>query len=125
MRQTRSRVAILEEFLRYDFALSQPDLEKSLGTDFDRVTLYRTLTLFLEKGILHKVPGDEGATKYALCPDECNEEDHQHDHVHFKCSSCGQTLCMDDLKAPQYVLPNGYLLESTNLLIEGLCPQCN
>ena len=71
LRLTPSRLETLKVFIRHDYALSQPDLEKDLGDDFDRVTLYRTLTSFREKGVIHKVLDDAGATKYALCSHGC------------------------------------------------------
>ncbi len=106
-------------------ALSQPDLEKALGELYDRVTIYRTLTLYLEKGILHKVLDDSGAMKYALCPDACHSHDHRHDHVHFKCLRCGNTSCIEDLEVPRLVLPNGYTLTEANFLLSGVCKSCN
>jgi Fur family ferric uptake transcriptional regulator len=118
-------LAILEQFASMGHALSQPDLEKALGEEFDRVTIYRTLTLYLEKGILHKVLDDSGAMKYALCPDTCEAHDHRHDHVHFKCIECGNTSCIEDLEVPQIALPNGYTLTEANFLLSGVCNLCN
>ena len=120
IRGTGCREGILEEFQRFDHALSQPDLEKALGKEFDRVTIYRTLSLFLEKGIIHSVLDDAGATKYALCPDVCSHEGHQHEHVHFKCTNCDKTICLDELGIPSFVLPAGFQLEEANLLLKGL-----
>lgn len=125
IRNTDGRMAILEHFDHAGHALSQPDLEKALGAQFDRVTIYRTLTLYLEKGILHKVLDDSGAMKYALCPDACEAHDHRHDHVHFKCLKCGNTSCIEDLEVPQISLPVGYLLTEANLLLSGVCRECN
>jgi Fur family ferric uptake transcriptional regulator len=125
IRNTGCREVIIQEFYRHPHALSQPDLEKAIGEDFDRVTIYRTLTLFLEKGILHKVPDDSGATKYALCPEDCSETAHHHEHVHFKCNQCGMTQCLDHVHIPKVPLPAGFTLLETNLLVHGVCKQCN
>lgn len=127
IRNTDGRMAILEQFERAGHALSQPDLEKALGHLYDRVTIYRTLTLYLEKGILHKVLDDVGAMKYALCPQACHDHDHRHrhEHVHFKCNRCGNTQCIEDIEVPQLRLPAGYALEEANLLLSGVCPSCN
>lgn len=124
IRQTDCRNAVLFTFLSEERALSQPDLEKAIGDDHDRVTIYRSLSLFLEKGILHKVLDDEGAMKYALCTDHCHEGDHHHDHVHFKCTQCGATLCFDQIEAPRFRLPEGYKVEEVNLLLSGVCREC-
>lgn len=125
IRRTGCRKDILEEFMGVGHALSQPDLERSIGEDYDRVTIYRTLTLFLDKGIIHKVLDDTGAMKYALCPDTCSEHGHKHEHVHFKCVQCGNTNCLEDLEVPDFQLPSGYQLQESNLLLSGVCDVCS
>lgn len=125
IRNTGGRMAVLQNFAAVSHAQSQPDLERSLGEQFDRVTIYRTLTLFLEKGIIHKVLDDSGAMKYALCPDTCESHDHRHDHVHFKCVECGNTQCIEDLEVPPLRLPKGYSLHEANFLLSGICKECN
>lgn len=125
IRQTSCRLDILHAFMRADHALSQPDLEKAMGKAHDRVTIYRTLTLFLEKGLIHKVLDDAGAMKYALCPDSCSDHSHDHEHVHFKCVQCGNTSCIESVEVPQIKLPAGYQLQESNLLLQGVCRTCN
>lgn len=104
--------------------MSHSDVEDYLSPHFDRVTLYRTLKIFLDKGLLHKVLDDTGGLKYALCK-ECTEENHFHDHVHFKCVKCNKTTCIDELEVPHFNLPRGYEKHELNLLVQGICPQCN
>ena len=124
LRTTSCRDDVLKAFVHRDTALSHGDLESALGDRFDRVTIYRTLKTFLEKGILHKVLGDEG-TRYALCRERCSEDNHHHDHVHFKCNTCGQTNCLENLHVPVIKLPEGYRIQEVNLLIQGLCAECS
>jgi Fur family ferric uptake transcriptional regulator len=124
LRHTDSRVAVLEIFQKYTFALSHSDLEESLAGRFDRVTLYRTLKTFLEKGIIHKVLDDEGTPKYALCSHQCDDHVHHHNHVHFKCETCGHTQCLDDVIIPAVSLPKGFEAKEFNLLIQGSCDTC-
>lgn len=124
LRKTRSREDILELFIDNGFALSQSDIENQLSHSLDRVTVYRTIKTFLEKGLIHKVLSDEGAPKYALCSDECADTEHHHEHVHFKCEQCGQTTCIDNIDVPKVVLPKGYKYRESNLLVSGICPEC-
>lgn len=124
LRHTDSRVAVLEFFRKNTFALSHGDLENTLAGRFDRVTLYRTLKTFLEKGIIHKVLDDEGTPKYALCSSQCEEHTHHHNHVHFKCKTCGYTQCLNDVIIPTISLPKGFEAKEFNLLIQGLCKNC-
>ena len=125
LRNTDHREAILEVFLHGDSALSHADIEQRLNGGFDRVTLYRTLRTFLDKGILHKVLDDEGTPKYALCKEQCGSAGHHHEHVHFKCTQCGQTHCLEDVQIPAVQLPRGYQPLDVNLLVQGVCQLCS
>lgn len=124
LRSTNSRSAILELFVQHKHALSYSDIEREVAESFDRVTVYRTLKTFLDKGLVHKVLDDGGSLKYALCTDNCSNDAHHHDHVHFKCTRCGQTNCIDDVEVPPVKLPAGYKATEINLLIQGVCKQC-
>lgn len=124
MRSTPSRKEILDLFLKRTYALSHGDIEKEISNALDRVTVYRTLKTFLDKGLIHKVLDDQGSLKYALCKEACSETGHHHDHVHFKCTHCLQTNCLD-LEIPAIKLPRGYKAKEMNILIQGICKQCS
>jgi len=125
LRVTDCRAEVLNVFLSYDYALSNADLENDLHTNFDRVTIYRTLRTFLDKGIIHKVLDDTGNPKYALCKEECSQKEHHHYHVHFKCIQCGQTSCLEGIEIPDIKLPQGFVFQESNLLVNGICVSCN
>lgn len=124
LRTTSSRQEILHLFLRKEYALSHGDIEKEISNSLDRVTVYRTLKTFLDKGLIHKVLDDEGSLKYALCSEACTTTGHHHNHVHFKCTSCGQTNCLD-VEIPPVKLPKGYKPKELNILIQGVCENCS
>lgn len=124
LRLTNCREDILEEFILKTAALSHVDLENQVGTSYDRVTIYRTLKTFVEKGLIHKIPDDDGGVKYALCQQECTHKEHHHDHVHFKCSLCGDTTCISSVNIPEIVLPLGYVRQDVNMLVQGICATC-
>lgn len=124
LRSTPGRQAILGLFLRKKHALSHGDIERWLDTQYDRVTVYRTLRTFLKRGIIHKVLDDEGELKYALCSGACSATRHHHDHVHFKCRKCGETSCLE-VEIPELKLPRGYTTTERSLLIQGLCRKCS
>jgi Fur family ferric uptake transcriptional regulator len=125
LRLTAPREDVLKLFLTKDFALSHADIEDEVHHSIDRVTVYRTLKTFLDKGILHKVLDDSGASKYALCNTQCSTHEHMHEHVHFKCMECGLTHCVEDIKVPSINLPEGYRFKEANLLVQGVCKGCN
>jgi Fur family ferric uptake transcriptional regulator len=124
LRATPNREEILHLFLLKNYALSHGDIEKEIDNSLDRVTVYRTLKTFLDRGLIHKVLDDEGSLKYALCKEACNVAEHHHDHVHFKCTNCGQTNCLN-VDVPGIKLPKGYQPEAVNVLIQGVCERCN
>lgn len=121
---TDSRKKILSLFLNSHDALAHGDIEKKAGEKFDRVTVYRTLQTFVEKGIVHTIPTAENSVLYALCKD-CDEAHHHDDHVHFVCRNCNTTICLDDIVSPQIPLPEGYVAENVQVVINGLCKNCN
>jgi Fur family transcriptional regulator, ferric uptake regulator len=125
LRKTNCREDVLGLFLEKNHALAHSDIEQTLSDQFDRVTIYRTLKSFTDKGLIHKVLDDEGVTKYALCKTHCSSHEHHDEHVHFKCIRCGLTNCLDDVTIPKLKLPSGYKALETNLLVQGICIACS
>jgi len=121
---TENRLKILEVFQKNAHALSHADIEKLTGKLFDRITIYRTLQTFVEKGIVHIIPTSDNSIMYALCKEECSEGHHQDDHVHFICSSCGTTYCLDQVSVPPVQIPKGFSAHDTNVVINGVCKNC-
>lgn len=124
LRVTDTRLQILDIFQTKTFALSQPDLMELLPETTDRVTVYRILERFVQHGLLHEVADFSGAIHYALCQDQCDEAIHRHDHLHFHCRICKTTRCTN-VQFAQFTLPEGFSIEKTSLLIEGVCNTCN
>ena len=122
---TDSRREILELFLQSDSALAHHDIETGTKEKYDRVTVYRTLQTFMEKGIIHTIPTPDNAVKYALCKDNCEEGHHHDDHVHFICTKCGTTTCLEEVHVPNIPLPRGYKTRQTEVVISGLCKTCS
>ena len=123
LRITDCRLDVIQFFLSKRNALSQGDLEQEFK-QYDRVTLYRTLNSFLDSGILHKIPNATGVATYGLCHKTCSPNQHDHDHIHFKCNNCGQIECLDDKKIPKVTLPVGYQIEAVNMIVDGICAKC-
>ncbi len=121
---TDTRVKILELFLKSNGALEHADFEKLSGKAFDRVTIYRTLQTFLDKGIVHKIPTTDTTVRYAICKSECGEHDHHDHHVHFRCETCGSTQCLDETDVPIISLPSGYAVHNVEVVVSGVCKDC-
>ncbi|MBS1653964.1 MAG: transcriptional repressor [Bacteroidetes bacterium] len=121
---TESRRRILHLFLSHSGALSHGDIENKAGEKFDRVTVYRTLQTFVEKGIVHTIPTADNSVLYALCKDDCNEGHHHDNHVHFECVVCGTTYCLEETTLPELKLPKGYTSNEIEVVVTGVCKNC-
>ena len=121
---TDSRQKIMQLFLNSNGALAHADIEKKTGENFDRVTVYRTLQSFVEKGIIHLIPTKDNSIKYALCKDDCEAGHHHDNHVHFICDECSKTICLDDVTVPQVKLPKGFTPQHAEMVVNGICGDC-
>lgn len=121
---TDARKKILSFFLESNSALAHADIEQKSSTEFDRVTIYRTLQTFVEKGIIHTIPTTDNSVRYALCKDECAAGHHHDDHVHFICDECGTTYCLEQVSVPKIKLPKGFKAAQTDLVVSGVCNKC-
>ena len=121
---TESRKKILNLFLNVQGALAHGDIERKAGEKFDRVTVYRTLQTFVEKGIIHTIPTTDNSVRYALCKDNCTEGHHHDDHVHFICHQCGATLCLEDVVVPEIKMRKGFSVNEIEVVVKGICLDC-
>lgn len=120
-RKTPARTAILSQFQSANTALSHEMLEQRLGERVNRATIYRILKRLTADGIVHRIVTTEGIQYFALCA-QCGENDHRHQHLHFRCVSCDRMECLEqDIK---YSLPAGYQPMAFNATISGLCRAC-
>ena len=121
---TDGRKKILELFLNSDGALAHSDIEERTGEIFDRVTVYRTLQTFVEKGLIHLIPTTENSILYALCKDNCEAGHHHDNHVHFICDECNKTICLEEVTIPQVALPQGFAPKHAEMVVSGVCGDC-
>lgn len=125
LRKTPIRLKIIEFFLDSEGrALSNKDIENYLD-DSDRITVYRTLKTFEQKGLIHQVVDGTGVSKYAICVDECTDHHHHDEHAHFRCTSCGKTTCLEGSVTLPNDIPDGYNVVQAHLVLEGNCAECN
>lgn len=121
---TGSRKSILELFLNTEGALAHADIESRTSSTLDRVTVYRTLQTFVEKGLIHLVPTTDNTLLYALCSSDCSTGHHHDDHVHFVCTICNTTSCIEEVTIPVVKLPRGFKPAKASMVIEGQCRNC-
>lgn len=123
IKPTAMRTLVFKVMIEQNKALSLTDLE-DLFDRADKATLYRTLKTFEEKKLIHKINDGTGAVKYAVCSSQC-ECDPDELHVHFHCTTCNNTICLDQVSVPFVNLPIGFSLSSVNMVVYGECISCS
>jgi Fur family ferric uptake transcriptional regulator len=123
IKPTAMRELVLKVLTEQNIAISLADLEQKFE-NADKTTLYRTLKTFEENKLIHSIDDGTGAVKYALCKETC--QCHPEDlHVHFLCTKCQQTYCLNDISIPSIDLPMNFKLETINMVVKGLCSNCD
>lgn len=93
------------------------DLAKNL--DVNRVTVYRIINTFTEKGLLKKVEFGEGKARYELKKEE---------HHHLICQKCGAIEDISDCRIgileKKISKKKNFLVKSHSLEFFGVCKDC-
>ena len=121
VKPTANRIIVAKALAEESRPLSMTELEDRIGS-IDKSGIFRSLTLFKEQHLVHVLEDGEGV-RYELC----HSHDHTVDndmHIHFHCEHCGETICLEDLAIPEVQLPEGYLMQSANFVLKGICPKC-
>jgi Fur family ferric uptake transcriptional regulator len=124
LKKTPARLRVLEILTKSAQAIAYSEIEHQMKAVADRVTLYRLLISFEEQGIVHKTFDHHGTAKYALCHANCDIHTHRDEHVHFNCTQCNGTFCLDTVILPAITLPRGYAASSYQFAITGVCKNC-
>ena len=122
IKPTAMRELVLIVLMEQKVAISLSDLENKFDK-VDKVTLYRTLKTFEENKLIHSIDDGTGSVKYALCKETCQCQPEEL-HVHFLCTTCNQTFCLNEIPVPSINLPVDFSLESVNMVIKGICANC-
>ena len=119
---TANRFVIAKELAEAGRPLSLSELETSLET-IDKSNIFRALQLFNSSGLVHSLEDTGEGVRYELC----HSHDHSHDddlHVHFYCTGCHKTFCLESVPVPEVAVPEGFTPHSATHLVRGLCPDC-
>ena len=122
VKPTANRILILRALLGAGRPLSMTEIETELES-VDKSIISRTLSAFREARLLHVLADGGDSIRYEVC--HCAAEDEDSDrHVHFHCTRCGRTFCLEELPVPAVTMPAGYRAEHVNFIVEGICPNC-
>lgn len=123
---TPQRQTILKTFLEHvDRHLSAEDTYMLVKNDYPEIglaTVYRTLDLLAELGVLQKNDFGDGRSRY-----EFSRKD-EHHHHHLICIHCGNVSEFDDdlLESLETVIQkrNGFKVVDHDLKFYGYCTKC-
>ena len=121
---TTNRKSVLSAFLHYQKPINLKTIREYVES-IDRVTLFRILSLFESKKIVHKIALDTGHIFYAICDEKCNSNSEcAHAHIHFLCNVCEDVLCLDVADFPTLNHP-GFSINNLSVNASGTCISCN
>lgn len=124
VKATSNRVALLALFLGVPHTLTAPEAVAALEQRqrVNKVTVYRMLSLFQERGIVRKLSLAGRADYYELAVGSPLS------HPHFQCQRCGEVQCLEPVDLNQVLAVvrghAGNLAERVEIRVEGVCHKC-
>jgi len=123
-RITAPRRAVMTALERAEAPLAAAELLRGAKAEYPRlglVTVYRTLDLFQELGLVRRVHGDDGCHGYALA-----SPGHHHAIV---CRGCGRAAEFAGCQELRHLIQRaedetGFRIDGHMLQLSGLCEEC-
>ncbi len=121
---TLNRLLVLTILLESDHPLRAKEVYAGLRQrhKLNRVTVYRILDLFAEKGVVSKISSGERSFCY------CAPFGRRPGHCHFHCTQCGKVDCIDKdlLPLDEEAVKNRLALDVRHieLRLDGVCREC-
>jgi Fe2+ or Zn2+ uptake regulation protein len=120
---TPGRRIVLESIADCDSVFTANDVcswVDSVDPSLGRATVFRTLDLLSQVGVLSRVHNDDGCHGYTICDDG--------HHHHLVCRQCGKVVSLENCN----VVPeleraagsHGFAVESHRLEVFGICSNC-
>lgn len=122
VKPTANRLLIARALEEAHRPLSVTELEERLET-IDKSNVFRALIAFRDAHLVHVLEDAGDGVRYELCHSH-NEYADEDIHVHFYCTRCHRTYCLEDTPVPPVAVPEGYAAESVSYLVKGICPSC-
>ncbi len=122
IKPTANRIIVLKTLAETGRPLSMMELENKIMS-IDKSGIFRTLSLFKDNHLVHVIEDGGDGVRYELCHSHDEEVDDDL-HVHFYCEQCQRTYCLDHIPVPQVEVPQGFVVNSANYMVKGICPQC-
>ena len=120
-RDTRARRSIVETVLNKDGQFSARQLHEELRRrGVGRATVFRTLDLLVELGVLNRLHTDDRCSSYIVCADR--------HHHHLVCDRCGAVQEISDGRVERALramaAESGFRAREHHVEIVGSCRDC-
>lgn len=122
IKPTPNRQLVVRALAQASAPLSLMELEAELET-IEKSSVFRVLSLLLEHDAVHAMEDGRGIAKYELCHADSHHSP-GHMHAHFYCEQCRRTFCLDNVRVPAPILPEGFSPNSINFMVKGICADC-
>lgn len=122
IRPTSTRLLVYDAICKISDTFSLTSLENELPS-IDKSVIFRTLSLFHERRLIHSVDDGSGLHKFCLCHNRghCSAEEA---HCHFYCEKCRKTYCLNEDSIPPVRIPEGFTAHEVNYIVKGVCAEC-
>ncbi|PZM86571.1 hypothetical protein DLH72_00685 [Candidatus Gracilibacteria bacterium] len=118
-RITSERIEIFK-FISKKHIFDSNDILKNFE-NIGRASVFRTINLFLELGIIRVIKKDKSGDSYEIV-------DEKHSHEHMECGDCGDILNFESEKIYKEITKNaeklGFKIENKIINISGKCKKC-
>jgi len=119
IRPSIQRVAVLNYLINNFFHPTVDQIYKDLQSvipTLSKTTIYNTLDLFVEAGLVKILTIEDNETRYDIITEP---------HGHFKCNECRTifnfTLDLDSMESEEL---NGFKVIDKDVYFKGVCPKC-
>lgn len=119
IRPSYQRIKVLECLHRKNAHPTVDEIFRTLAPEIpslSKATIYNTLHLFVETGLVRIVSMDETENRYDIILSN---------HGHFKCEACGTIFNFQiDIEKLAITGLNQFEIKEKNVYFNGLCPNC-
>lgn len=120
VRATRARVAVFEALQQVGHHATVDQLAATVGEDVNIASIYRSLALFEDLGLVQRTVGHGDAAAWELR--------HADDQIHLVCTACGQVTHHPVGEAADLIAhvreDHGFAVSRASVTMEGRCGAC-
>ncbi|MCP5497493.1 MAG: transcriptional repressor [Leptospiraceae bacterium] len=121
LKATKTRIEVLNLLQKSKKPLNHSQVMEMLpgGYQWDRVTIYRTLSEFEDRSIINSLLSKERITYFEI------KNIKAENHSHLICDNCGSIECLKkDFIDLSSLTINGFKVKTVEISYRGLCKSC-